>query len=70
MSPEEKKEWEKNEMLQQVNFKLISVDPAPFQLVEHTTLLKVHKMFSMLGVQHAYVTALGKLVGIVSYKEV
>lgn len=70
MSPEEKEEWEKNELTQQVNFQKCTIDPAPFQLLERTSLLKVHKMFSMLGVQHAYVTALGKLIGIVSYKEV
>lgn len=70
MSPEEKEKWENNEMLKIVDFKFCTVDPAPFQLVERTPILKVHTIFSILGVEHAYVTALGKLVGIVSYKEV
>lgn len=69
MSPDEQAEWEKNEMLKPVDFKKCSVDPAPFQLVERTSLLKVHSIFSLLGVHHAYVTTLGKLVGIVSLTE-
>lgn len=70
MSPDEQAEWEKNEMLKPVDFKKCSVDPAPFHLVERTSLLKVHSIFSLLGVHHAYVTTLGKLVGIVSLTEV
>ncbi len=70
MSPEEKEEWEANEMFKVVEFKNHMIDPAPFQLVEHTSLHKVHAIFSLLGVQHAYVTALGKLVGLVSLTEV
>ncbi len=45
------------------------IDPAPFQLVEKTSLLKVHSLFSMLGVNHAYVTAIGRLIGVVGLKE-
>ncbi|CAH2244074.1 jg18136 [Pararge aegeria aegeria] len=45
------------------------IDPAPFQLVERTSLLKVHSLFSTLGVSRAYVTAIGRLIGVVSLKE-
>ncbi len=70
MTPEEQKQWEDSEMMQPVDFHKSHVDPAPFQLVERTSLLKVHSMFSLLGVNHAYVTTTGKLMGIVSLKEV
>jgi len=70
MSPEEKEAWEEKEMLKKVDFKKCLIDPAPFQLVERTSLLKVHSIFSLLGVHHAYVTTLGKLVGVVSLTEV
>ncbi|XP_046643133.1 chloride channel protein 2-like [Daphnia pulicaria] len=69
MSPEEKEAWEEKEMLKKVDFNQCLIDPAPFQLVERTSLLKVHSIFSLLGVHHAYVTTLGKLVGIVSLTE-
>lgn len=70
MSVEETKEWEANEMLKPVDFHTCHVDPAPFQLVERTSLLKVHSMFSLLGVNRAYVTTIGRLIGIVSLSEV
>jgi chloride channel 2 len=70
MTPEEQKEWEESEMQKPIDFKKCHVDPAPFQLVEHTSLLKVHSMFSLMAVHHAYVTTIGELVGVVSLKEV
>ena len=39
------------------------IDPSPFQLVERTSLYKVHTLFSLLGINSAYVTSAGKLVG-------
>uniref|UniRef100_A0A9J8AT27 Chloride channel 2c n=1 Tax=Cyprinus carpio carpio TaxID=630221 RepID=A0A9J8AT27_CYPCA len=45
------------------------IDPAPFQLVEHTSLHKTHTMFSVLNLDYAYVTSIGRLVGAVSLKE-
>ena len=57
-------------MQKPVDLQNCHVDPAPFQLVERTSLLKVHSMFSLLGVNHAYVTTIGQLIGIVSLKEV
>lgn len=59
MSPEDQKKWEEEEMRMYVDFTACHVDPAPFQLVERTSLLKVHSLFSMVGVNHAYVTAIG-----------
>ena len=52
-----------------MDFSNCHVDPAPFQLVEKSSLLKVHSLFSMLGVNHAYVTAIGRLIGVVALKE-
>lgn len=68
MSPEDQKIWEEEQMSMSVHF-TCHIDPAPFQLVERTSLLKVHSVFSMVGVNHAYVTAIGKLVGVVGLKE-
>lgn len=70
MSPEEKKEWVESELQKPMDLQNCPVDAAPFQLVERTSLLKVHSMFSLLGINHAYVTAIGELIGIVSLREV
>jgi len=62
--------WEDRELQKPMDLRNCPVDAAPFQLVERTSLLKVHSMFSLLGINHAYVTAIGELIGIVSLKEV
>ncbi|XP_026505925.1 chloride channel protein 2 isoform X1 [Terrapene carolina triunguis] len=69
MSPSELVEWEEQQLDQPVNFNNSKIDPAPFQLVERTSLHKTHTIFSLLGVDHAYVTSIGRLVGMVSLKE-
>lgn len=69
MSPENQIKWEEEQMQQPVDFSCCQVDPAPFQLVERTSLLKVHSLFSLVGVNIAYVTAIGKLVGVVGLTE-
>ena len=69
MTLEEQRNWERQEMEKSVNFTEIHIDPAPFQLVEKSSLLKVHSLFSMLGVNHAYVTTIGRLIGVVGLKE-
>nr|XP_042904243.1 chloride channel protein 2 isoform X2 [Parasteatoda tepidariorum] len=69
MSPEELLAWEEDQLNALVDFGKCHVDPAPFQLVERTTLIKVHSLFSMLGLNYAYVTAIGRLVGVVALKE-
>jgi len=70
MSPQDQKAWEEEEMESAVDLSACQLDPAPFQLVERTSLLKVHSLFSMLGVNHAYVTTSGLLIGVVGLKEV
>lgn len=48
----------------------IGVDSAPFQLTANTSLLKVHSLFSLLGLNRAYVTQHGKLIGVVSLRDI
>ncbi|KAJ8392880.1 hypothetical protein AAFF_G00070840 [Aldrovandia affinis] len=69
MTPEEIKAWEEAELAEQIDIDQIRVDPSPFQLVERTSLHKTHTLFSLLGLSHAYVTSIGKLVGVVALKE-
>ncbi|KAK5971419.1 Chloride channel protein [Trichostrongylus colubriformis] len=47
----------------------VAIDAAPFQLVLGSSLYKVHTLFSLLGLSHAYVTDCGRLVGVVGLKE-
>lgn len=70
MSPEEQLAWEEEQLNSVVDFNECTIDPAPFQLVERTTLHKAHALFSMLGLNHAYVTSIGRLVGVVALKDV
>ncbi|XP_077868666.1 chloride channel protein 2-like [Saccoglossus kowalevskii] len=70
MTPEEQASWENDRLQHQIIFDECQIDPAPFQLVEKTSLCKVHSLFSLLGLNHAYVTTLGRLVGVLSLKEV
>ncbi|KAK8725221.1 hypothetical protein OTU49_010760 [Cherax quadricarinatus] len=70
LSDEERSIWEMMELAKEVDFSKCHIDPAPFQLVERTSLLRVHSMFSMLGINHAYVTAIGRLIGVLALKEV
>ncbi|XP_066974036.1 chloride channel protein 2-like isoform X15 [Macrobrachium rosenbergii] len=69
MTLEEQRRWEEEELNKEVDFSKCHIDPAPFQLVERTSLLKVHSLFSMLGLNHAYVTAIGRIIGVVALKE-
>uniref|UniRef100_A0A669B573 Chloride voltage-gated channel 1 n=1 Tax=Oreochromis niloticus TaxID=8128 RepID=A0A669B573_ORENI len=61
--------WEKAELNKPIDMEQIRIDPSPFQLVERTSLHKTHTLFSLLGLSHAYVTSIGKLVGVVALKE-
>ncbi|XP_041479348.1 chloride channel protein 2-like isoform X8 [Lytechinus variegatus] len=70
MTEEEKDEWEDQELRDELDFKDCQIDPAPFHLVERTSLHKVHSLFSLLGLNHAYVTTLGRLMGVVALKEI
>ncbi|KAA0703004.1 Chloride channel protein 1 [Triplophysa tibetana] len=69
MTPEEIKAWEEQEQDKPIDIDQIRVDPSPFQLVERTSLHKTHTLFSLLGLSHAYVTSIGRLVGVVALKE-
>ncbi|XP_033836395.1 chloride channel protein 1 isoform X1 [Periophthalmus magnuspinnatus] len=69
MSPEEIKAWEEAELDKPIDMEQVRIDPSPFQLVERTSLHKTHTLFSLLGLSHAYVTSIGKLVGVVALKE-
>ena len=62
--------WELERLGQIIDFSSCRIDPSPFQLVENTSLYKVHKLFSLLNLTHAYVTAIGRLVGIVTLEKI
>ncbi|TMS32436.1 hypothetical protein L596_000270 [Steinernema carpocapsae] len=47
----------------------VAIDSAPFQLVMGSSLYKVHTLFSLLGLSHAYVTDCGRLMGVIALKE-
>lgn len=63
-------EWENKRLEETLDFEHLKVDPAPFQLVEKTSLSKTHSLFWILGLNRAYVTCLGRLVGVVALREV
>uniref|UniRef100_A0A8D2PW75 Chloride voltage-gated channel 2 n=1 Tax=Zosterops lateralis melanops TaxID=1220523 RepID=A0A8D2PW75_ZOSLA len=69
MAPPQILEWEEQQLDQVADFSSAKIDPAPFQLVEHTSLHKTHTIFSLLGLDHAFVTSIGRLVGMVTLKE-
>ncbi|KAI5621620.1 chloride channel 1, skeletal muscle isoform X1, partial [Silurus asotus] len=69
MTPEEIKAWEDSEMDKPIELVRVKIDPSPFQLVERTSLHRTHTLFSLLSLSHAYVTSIGKLVGVVALKE-
>ncbi|XP_078615750.1 chloride channel protein 2-like isoform X11 [Branchiostoma floridae x Branchiostoma japonicum] len=69
LTPEQLTAWEEEQLQDRINFDAVTIDPAPFQLVERTSLHKVHSLFSLLGLHHAYVTTIGRLIGVVSLKE-
>lgn len=70
MSPEEQRAWEEEQLNCTIDLNQCHIDPAPFQLVGHTSLLKVHTLFSMLQLNQTYVTSIGRLIGVVALKDV
>lgn len=70
MDPEERNTWENERLGAKVDLDAIEFDSAPFQLVDRAPLLHVHMMFSLLGLQRAYITKCGKLVGLISMRDV
>ena len=63
-------QWEVELLVETIDFTDCQIDPAPFQLVETTSLYKVHKLFHLLNLTHAYVTTVGRLVGIVTLEDI
>lgn len=68
-APPERRIWELAQLRTKVNFIDVLVNPAPVQLVEKTPLSDVHSLFSMVGIHQAYVTNIGRLVGVVGLTE-
>ncbi|KAL1501250.1 hypothetical protein ABEB36_006609 [Hypothenemus hampei] len=66
---EEQQAWENEQLKHQVDFISCQLDPAPFQIMERTSLIKIHSIFSMMYLSVAYVTSVGKLVGVVGGQE-
>jgi chloride channel 2 len=48
---------------------VVPIDPAPFQIHVMTPLTKAHFLFSMLGLSHAWVMSEGKLLGVLTKKD-
>jgi len=51
-------------------FPHFSYDPSPVELVELAPISKVHFYFTMLACNHAYVTCVGRLVGVITKKNI
>ncbi|ESO95685.1 hypothetical protein LOTGIDRAFT_160236 [Lottia gigantea] len=69
LTKDEQDRWEFDQLLVPIQWEGVQIDPAPFQLVERTSLHKVHSLFSLLGLNHTYVTNTGRLMGVVGVKE-
>eukprot|EP01121_Diplochlamys_sp_Union-15-3_P009586 TRINITY_DN2613_c0_g1_i1.p1 TRINITY_DN2613_c0_g1~~TRINITY_DN2613_c0_g1_i1.p1 ORF type:complete len:136 (+),score=27.50 TRINITY_DN2613_c0_g1_i1:98-505(+) len=55
----------------EVNLREIpTFDPCPFQVVLDTPLSKVHWLFAMLGLSHAFIVEGGTLVGVLTRKDI
>lgn len=66
MTQEEQRIWEAEQLECPVDFSSCFIDPTPYQIVERTCLVKVHGVFSMMRLDLAFVTDLGKLKGMVT----
>ncbi|XP_068129958.1 chloride channel protein ClC-Kb-like [Hyperolius riggenbachi] len=62
-------EWECRQLNEEVPVEDLTIDPAPYRLVEKQTLYQVYDLFNLLGLRRAYVTSTGRLVGVVSLSE-
>ena len=51
MTLEEQQEWEEQEMANEVDFMKCHIDPAPFQLVEKSSLIKVTNKELMIKIE-------------------
>jgi signal-transduction protein with cAMP-binding, CBS, and nucleotidyltransferase domain len=48
---------------------VLQYDPAPYTMQVHTPIAKVHFLFSMLSISHAFIIDKGKLVGVLVKKD-
>ncbi|XP_075062280.1 chloride channel protein ClC-Kb-like [Mixophyes fleayi] len=62
-------EWECCQLNEVVPAEDLTIDPAPYRLVEKQTLYQCYDLFNLLGLRTAYVTSTGRLVGVVSLCE-
>ncbi|XP_077980789.1 chloride channel protein 2-like [Glandiceps talaboti] len=70
LNAKEQLEWESGRLTEKVNYDPCQIDPAPLHVVEKTSLHKIHNLFSLLGINKAYVVSMGRLAGIVALDEV
>lgn len=66
---DERAEWEESVLNSKIDLTQLDIDSTPFQLSEYTSLFKAHSLFSLLGLNRAYVTKKGQLIGVVALKE-
>ena len=69
MSKADREYWLACQLAKTVDYTGCDIDPAPFMLAAVTSLHKVHSLFSLLALKQAYVTNIGRLVGIVCLSE-
>ncbi|XP_043359631.1 chloride channel protein ClC-Kb-like isoform X3 [Dermochelys coriacea] len=62
-------EWECQQLQEPVRLEELPIDPAPYRLLENETLYQCYDLFNLLGLRTAYVTNVGRLVGVVSLRE-
>ncbi|XP_040202975.1 chloride channel protein ClC-Kb-like isoform X2 [Rana temporaria] len=62
-------EWQCSQLNEVVPMEELTMDPAPYRLLEKQTLYQVYDLFNLLGLRRAYVTNTGRLVGVVSLTE-
>ncbi|XP_018426878.1 PREDICTED: chloride channel protein ClC-Kb-like [Nanorana parkeri] len=62
-------EWECRQLNEVVPVEDLLIDPAPYRLVEKQTLYQVYDLFNLLSLRRAYVTSIGRLVGVISLTE-
>ena len=70
ITPQEIVEWEELRMKMPIKFEFNEIDESPFSIVTLTSLPKIHSLFSLLGLNKAYVTRMGKLVGVITLNDV
>ncbi|XP_074839032.1 chloride channel protein ClC-Kb-like isoform X2 [Carettochelys insculpta] len=62
-------QWECQQLQEQMPLEQLPIDPAPYRLLEKETLHQCYDLFNLLGLRTAYVTNVGRLVGVVGLRE-